>query len=301
MPWKRKRRKRGAQKSFYSLFLAAAALFQAAVTGYLLQNPDYYQLRADTCESSLFRSMKLGEGLMKQAWNTDTGKLDMDVITAQMIAHDYNMEGIKEAVPEGSLRQPMVQAIRARDYKVLKKAYETILGDIRYFPIPGSGGEPDVSFSDSWMAGRTYVSGEGAADNRGSRGHEGCDLMGDKKPRGYYPIVSMTDGVIERVGWLEMGGWRMGIRAPGGAYFYYAHLYGYEGSPKAGDKVKAGQIIGYMGDSGYGKEEGTVGKFEVHLHLGIYFETEHYRELSVNPYWILKYLENRRVGAYWHT
>ena len=283
------------------ILILLLAVFQCSITNYLIANPDYYQLRADTCESPLFRSMKLGDSLLRQAVKTETGKLDMDVITAQMIAHDYNMEGIKKEVQEGSLKKPMVQAARPQDYKLLKKAYEVILGDIRYFPIPSSGREPDISFSDSWMAERTYVSGEGRADNKGSRGHEGCDIMGNKSPRGYYPVVSITDGVIERVGWLEMGGWRMGIRAPGGAYFYYAHLYGYEGNPKAGDKVKAGQLIGYMGDSGYGKEEGTVGKFDVHLHLGIYFETEHYRELSINPYWILKYLEGRKVGACWHT
>ena len=39
---------------------------------------------------------------------------------------------------------------------------------------------------------------------------------------------------------------------------------------KQGKTVKAGELLGYMGDSGYGKE-GTVGKFPVHLHFGIYF------------------------------
>ena len=41
---------------------------------------------------------------------------------------------------------------------------------------------------------------------------------------GYYPVVSMTDGVVTEKGWLEKGGWRIGITAPTGAYFYYAHL-----------------------------------------------------------------------------
>ena len=57
-----------------------------------------------------------------------------------------------------------------------------------------------------------------------------------------------------------------------------------------GDKVKAGQIIGTMGDSGYGSE-GTVGKFPVHLHFGVYLDIDG-EEQSVNPYWILKYLES---------
>ena len=50
-----------------------------------------------------------------------------------------------------------------------------------------------------------------------------------------------------------------------------------------------------MGDTGYSKVEGTVGNFDVHLHLGIYLQTEHFEELSVNPYWILRYIENKRL------
>ena len=49
-----------------------------------------------------------------------------------------------------------------------------------------------------------------------------------------------------------------------------------------------------MGDSGYGPE-GTTGMFDVHLHLGVYLRTDHYEELSVNPYWILRFLEKYRL------
>ena len=90
----------------------------------------------------------------------------------------------------------------------------------------------------------------------------------------------MTDGVIEKIGWLEMGGWRIGVRAPGGAYLYYAHLYDYAGDFKEGDRVKAGELIGYMGDTGYGKTEGTRGNFDVHLHVGIYIKTDHNEAVS---------------------
>ena len=39
--------------------------------------------------------------------------------------------------------------------------------------------------------------------------------------------------------------------------------------------------------------ENTMGKFDVHLHLGIYIQTERMEELSVNPYWILRFLADR--------
>ena len=56
-------------------------------------------------------------------------------------------------------------------------------------------------------------------------------------------------------------------------------------------RLRAGQIIGYMGDTVYSKVEGTRGNFPVHLHFGIYIY-EGDREISINPYEILKKFEN---------
>jgi len=128
----------------------------------------------------------------------------------------------------------------------------------------------------------------------GKRGHEGCDIMAGINKRGYYPVVSMTDGVIEKIGWLTQGGYRIGIRSPSGGYYYYAHLYQYAEDFQVGDTVTAGQLIGYMGDSGYGSE-GTVGRFDVHLHMGIYFDGKDGLEISVNPYPVLKYFEDKTL------
>ncbi len=114
--------------------------------------------------------------------------------------------------------------------------------------------------------------------------------MADYNVRGYYPVVSISDGIVEKIGWLELGGYRLGIRCKSGGYFYYAHLYDYAEGINEGSQVKAGQLIGYMGDSGYSKVEGTVGNFDVHLHLGIYVMYEG-EELSVNPFHLLKRLQ----------
>ncbi len=61
-----------------------------------------------------------------------------------------------------------------------------------------------------------------------------------------------------------------------------------------GDAVQAGELLGYMGDSGYGPE-GTTGEFPVHLHLGIYLPLGADQEKAVNPYWMLRYLESRKL------
>lgn len=166
--------------------------------------------------------------------------------------------------------------------------YENIWKDLVYFPIPESTEHEEavVSFENSWMFERTYG---------GSYGHEGTDLMAAIQEPGYYPVVSISDGVVEKIGWLEKGGWRIGIRSTHDIYFYYAHLDSYAEEFQPGDVIKAGQLLGYMGDTGYGKTEGTRGKFAVHLHLGIYIRTEDIPELAVNPYWFLKYLEESKL------
>lgn len=177
------------------------------------------------------------------------------------------------------LRNRMIRSY-GKEYGELVTFYEALLSDVKYFPVPESiCTDKWVSYVNSWNYERTYG---------GVRPHEGTDIMADINERGRYPVVSVCDGVVEKMGWLEKGGWRIGIRSNNGVYFYYAHLHSYA-DIKEGDTVKAGEIIGFMGDSGYSVVEGTVGKFDVHLHFGIYYGEE---ETSYNPYWIIKYLEN---------
>ncbi len=159
--------------------------------------------------------------------------------------------------------------------------------DLKYFPVPlcETDGALTTSYENSWKFERSFG---------GERQHEGTDIMAAVNERGRYPIVSMTDGTVEKVGWLKLGGYRIGVRSPSGGYYYYAHLYDYAKDFKEGDEVKAGELLGFMGDSGYG-EEGTTGQFAVHLHVGIYVDDENGEEMSLNPYWALKWLEPQRL------
>ena len=262
------------------LLLILLACFQVTVTDYLINNPDFYQLDSYTWETDEFRAMKLGERLVSEQ------NLDMDVLTSMMIEEEYDLTGLKTG--EELKDNPLIGKLRPVEYRKLLHGYETVFEDLRYFPIPASSRPetPDVVYENGWMDDRTYG---------GDRKHEGCDVMGMERERGFYPVVSMSDGVVEKAGWLEKGGWRIGIRAPGGLYLYYAHLYGYSREWKEGDVVRAGELLGFMGDTGYSAVEGTVGNFEVHLHVGMYLRTDHYEEMSINPYWVLRYLEKRRL------
>ena len=109
--------------------------------------------------------------------------------------------------------------------------------------------------------------------------------------RGIFPVLSMTDGVVEKQGWLPQGGYRLGIRSDRGIYYYYAHLYDYAEGIKEGTIVVSGQLLGFAGDTGYSNIEGTVGNFPVHLHVGIYYNDAQGQETAVNPYPFLQGLE----------
>ncbi|MCZ8522789.1 MULTISPECIES: M23 family metallopeptidase [Paenibacillus] len=113
----------------------------------------------------------------------------------------------------------------------------------------------------------------------GARMHEGTDLFAEHG----VPVRSATYGLVEIMGWNPYGGWRIGIRDLNNVYHYYAHLSGFNKKEvKQGDIVKPGQVIGWVGSSGYGKP-GTSGKFPPHLHYGLYRDNG-LTDWSFDPY-----------------
>ena len=87
------------------------------------------------------------------------------------------------------------------------------------------------------------------------RKHLGNDLMGGQGT----PIVAVEGGVVEAMGWNRYGGWRIGIRSfDSKRYYYYAHLQKdcpFAPGLKEGDMVRAGDLIGFMGRTGYSDRE----------------------------------------------
>lgn len=173
--------------------------------------------------------------------------------------------------------------VKTDEFSLYMNLVDDIFSELQCFPVVKEEREVyPVTYEDTWGAERTYG---------GERTHEGCDLMAVSNERGKYKVCSMTDGVVKNIGWLEQGGWRIGIQSDLGVYYYYAHLDSYEKAFEEGERVVAGQILGRMGDSGYGKEPGTKGNFAVHLHVGIYVKDALGHERAINPYWYLKRLE----------
>ena len=133
------------------------------------------------------------------------------------------------------------------------------------FPIPL---RYNYSYRSTWGDARGWG---------GRRSHEGCDIFANTGT----PVLATANGVVEVIGWNKYGGWRVGIRDLNNVYHYFAHLSGFEKGIKRGSLVKPGQVIGYVGSSGYGRP-GTSGKFSPHLHYGMYRDTGT-REWAFDP------------------
>ena len=265
---------------FAGIFLLA--FFAVLNTGVLISVSGFQRLQKPVVSQPDFRRQPVSETMqvyLKQA--ADPGR----DVGLYWMATDFENRRFPGKVSPSGFQKLYRQWRNQTGWDAYVQSCRAIWNDVKYFPIPQSldDTEDKISYVDSWMFERNYG---------GNRGHEGTDIMAEKNMPGYYPVVSMTDGVVTEKGWLEKGGWRIGITAPTGAYFYYAHLDSYAELEK-GDPVKAGDLLGYMGDSGYG-EEGTTGEFPVHLHLGIYLK-EGTEEISINPYPVLQYAENARI------
>lgn len=283
------------KKDFFCLMgiVLAIVILCSFLMEFILMPLEKGEISMNSNETEIFREMKLSnEALKGLEALTEQTKLDKwEVLSILMGGMEFDLSkfSFKDAQEKFQETKKFYEEWKKEELQVLKNSYETIWGDIVYFPIPLSTNKnaATISYENSWASERNYRNVKHL--------HEGTDIMTSNNERGYFPIVSMTDGVVEKIGWLEKGGYRIGIRSPHGGYFYYAHLYQYAQDFKEGDSIKAGQLLGFMGDTGYSKVEGTVGNFDVHLHLGIYFQTEHFDELSINPYWILRYIETERL------
>ncbi len=122
-----------------------------------------------------------------------------------------------------------------------------------------------VEFGDTWGAGRS-----------GGRRHAGTDIMSPKA----ISIVAVDDGIVERLDWNRLSGWNIMIRHADGWTSHYLHLNndhtgtdnGEGGAEVAfaedlevGDFIKAGDVIGFVGDSGNAEHTGSHTHFELHV------------------------------------
>src|SRR5262245_7019591 len=112
------------------------------------------------------------------------------------------------------------------------------------FPVYG-----DAAYGDTYGAARADVAW-----------HHGADIFA---PLGA-PVLAVADGTVFSVGWNKIGGWRLWLRDRAGNEFYYAHLSAYSPYALNNAQVRAGTVLGFVGNTG--DAEGTP----YHLHFEIH-------------------------------
>ena len=119
-----------------------------------------------------------------------------------------------------------------------------------------------------------------------TRPHLGHDMMASVGT----PIIAVESGVVECLGWNQYGGWRVGIRSHDSKrYWYYAHLRQnrpFAENLKEGDTVTAGDVIGYVGRTGYSTDENTNGITKSHLHIGLQLIFDESQKECDNEIWV---------------
>ncbi len=191
-------------------------------------------------------------------------------------------------------------------YDYYFRSYDAVLGELLGSYAIEKNGKWQMQYGlkafSPIAAGYHYAHSEDFGNSRSfgfARKHLGNDIMGSLGT----PIVAVEGGVVEAMGWNRYGGWRIGIRSfDSKRYYYYAHLQ--KDSPFApglqeGDMVKAGDLLGFMGRTGYSDRENVNNISAVHLHFGMQLifeesQKECLSEIWVDVYDIVKLLSTHR-------
>jgi murein DD-endopeptidase MepM/ murein hydrolase activator NlpD len=114
------------------------------------------------------------------------------------------------------------------------------------------------------VRGPTRIGGPFGAARADTGAHEGNDLFAAFGT----PVVAVADGTVGRVGTLVISGNRLWLTTPHGDAFFYAHLSAFSPNAVDGRRVKAGTLLGYVGNTGDAEPTPPHLHFEIHPNGG---------------------------------
>lgn len=207
---------------------------------------------------------------------------DMNKIAKKLLEEEQTIEGISEEMEYFAYYREAYGAVLAGMVGEYEMEYESgkwkkVYGLKAYHPIA-----KDFPYSayDDFGSSRSYGF---------KRVHLGHDMMGQVGT----PIIAVESGYVAELGWNQYGGWRIGINSfDGKRYYYYAHLRKdrpYAEGLQKGDIVQAGDVIGYMGRTGYSVEENVNNIDEYHLHFGLQLIFDESQRDCDNEIWVSGY------------
>ena len=220
--------------------------------------------------------------IQKLAAELSSGESTLEELTKDMKYYNYYCEAY-EAVLGGMVGEYEIEQADENGKKSWKKVY-----GLKAFSPIAKGFE--YSDYDDFGSSRSYGY---------KRQHLGHDMMGQIGT----PVICVESGYVEALGCNQYGGWRIGIRSfDGKRYYYYAHLrqnFPYALNLEEGSVVTAGDVIGYMGHTGYSKKENVNNIETVHLHWGLQLifdesQKEGNKEIWIDCYALTRFLYKNR-------
>ncbi|MDR3178435.1 MAG: M23 family metallopeptidase [Oscillospiraceae bacterium] len=209
-----------------------------------------------------------------------------------------DLENLAKKLQEGESIEKLTKNMKFFPY--YKEVYSAVLGEFigKYkVQVKNKISENDVAFEEKYglkvffPIAKTFSCSHyrdfGASRSFGyQRPHLGHDITAGIGT----PVIAVESGKVECVGWNKYGGWRIGIRSfDKKRYYYYAHLRKnkpYHPKIKEGELIKAGDVIGYVGRTGYSEKENVNNIETSHLHLGIQLIFDESQKESDNEIWI---------------
>lgn len=208
------------------------------------------------------------------------------------------MNQMKEKIAKGEKLEKIVKGLEYFAY--YQEAYAAVLGGMMgeyEIEVPAEDGDGRKTWEKRYglkafspiAKGFPYSDYDdfGASRSYGyKRNHLGHDMLGQTGT----PVVCVESGYVEALGWNQYGGWRIGIRSfDKKRYYYYAHLrqgFPYQPELKEGSVVLGGDVIGYMGHTGYSTTEDVNNIDETHLHFGMQIIFDESQKDGNNEIWI---------------
>ncbi len=131
---------------------------------------------------------------------------------------------------------------------------------------------PDAVFP---VDGEVWYSDDFGAPRAVGGGHTGNDVFARKGT----PLVAVQAGTVQELRYRSLGGNSFHLVNDRGDYFYYAHLLRYAAGITNGSAVEAGQMLGYVGNTGNAITTPPHVHFEIHPGGGAPIDPFPYLEL----------------------
>ena len=219
-----------------------------------------------------------------------------------------DMETLAKRLQDGETIEAVTKDLKYYPYYL--EAYGAVLnGMVGYYEIQIPESEaPAFALAQE----QDNAGGESRAQGEEGQGNDAPESGGQKdapetKEEALTPSgerkIWVTKYGLKAIGWNQYGGWRLGIRSfDKKRYYYYAHLrkdYPYQSVLKEGSIVTAGDVIGYLGRTGYSATENTNNIDEPHLHFGLQLifdesQKEGNNEIWIDCYELIKFLSVNR-------